>query len=546
MGWISVIFGLFLAVAILASLPRLPNSSLRGGAAGASLIIFILGLLFSSVRFVPEDRLGVVVKNALGSKLPPAKIIATSGEMGPQARILPPGWHLGLWPVIYDVELHSVTVIPTGKVGIVKTSDGLPLPEGQIYAPEWDQATFQRMQDAEHFLTNGGGFKGPQASVLTPGSYRLNPKLFTVEMVGVVNIPQASVGVVKSNVGSAPPDVSAAPEGHAQLVDRGQRGVWRTPLAPQEYYLNTSAFEVTVISTKAHIVEYTAASRSGKGAEGGEREISVRSADGFTFPVDVRVEYLIDAENAPTVVATLSDDRDSLAQVLNSAVRAIFRNSAERVKALEYVQQRSQQERQALESLSREMSKYGVTVTAVRIGNIGDEQTLGVLLKTQTDRELALQEKVTFQQQQAAAEQKKSLTRAQQETEEERRLATANYQVKIAEQDKERRIIEATAEAESIRIRAEAQAKAFQAIALQIGSNNAALMELLKIVGERNIQITPRVMVTGGGGGQQSSPETVALVGTMLDQLTGQAEPRPTPATQPDATPPQAAPGGRR
>ena len=93
--------------------------------------------------------------------------------------------------------------------------------------------------------------------------------------------------------------------------------------------------------------------------------------------------------------------------------------------------------------------------------------------------------------------------------------------VSIAEEERRRRIISAGAEAESIRIKAEAQAQAFQEIADQIGSGNAALLEMLKVIGERGIQITPRVMVSSVGetGQQATSPETVALIGTMLDSM---------------------------
>jgi uncharacterized membrane protein YqiK len=146
--------------------------------------------------------------------------------------------------------------------------------------------------------------------------------------------------------------------------------------------------------------------------------------------------------------------------------------------------------------LKTEMSKKGVTITAVRIGDVGNEQTLGSLLKTQTDREIALQEQETFKEQQRAAEQKKQLTKTEQEAEEEKRLATAAYAVQIAEKDKEKQIIAASAEAEAVKIKADAQANAYKLIAEQIGSGNAALVELLKIVGE-----------------------TTALIGTMLDTM---------------------------
>ena len=200
-------------------------------------------------------------------------------------------------------------------------------------------------------------------------------------------------------------------------------------------------------------------------------------------------------------------------------MRAIFRNNAQDVKALDYVKQRKQQEEQSLEMLKEKLEGIGVTVTAVRIGRVGDEQTLGLLLKTQKDREIALQEQDTFKVQQLAAEQKKQLTKTEQEAEEEKRLATAAYEVQIAEQEREKVIIAAGAEAESVKIKAEAQANAYKQIAEQIGSGNAALIELLKIVGEQHISITPKVMVIGQGGSGGKDGETTALIGTMLDTM---------------------------
>jgi uncharacterized membrane protein YqiK len=512
MSALVILIGLALAVIIVTAATKVPGQSVRGAAAIAALLVFAASIMLSSVRYVGDDKTGIVVKNALGPKLPPGKIIATEGEMGPQAEALPPGWHFWYWPVIYDVEKARVISIGEGEVGLIATTDGQPLTPGEIYAPEWSPEAFKGMLDAEYFLGEGGGYKGPQASVLTPGDHRLNTRLYQVEIVPVTNIEQATVGVVKSNVGEI---VTGATE--TDLVERGQRGIWRQPLLPQKYYLHTKAYEVTVVSTEAQVVRYTKAAQAGE-----ENEITVRSSDGFTFPVDVRIEYEIKPQDASLVVARFRGEVERLRSRLNSAVRAIFRNNAETVKALDYVQQRSQQESQSLAMLADEMIKVGLTITAVRIGDVGDEQTLGTLLKTQTDREIALQEQLTFQEQQRAAEQKKALTRTEQEAEEERRLATARYEVQIAEQDKERRIIEAGAEAEAIRIQAEAQAEAYRVVAEQIGPGNAALVELLKIVGERGINITPRVMVVGGAnGGAQGAEatETTALIGTMLDTM---------------------------
>jgi uncharacterized membrane protein YqiK len=513
--------GLVVAAAIVALGFQVRQNAVRIGSVVAAIVVLFIFVALSSIRYVGESELGVIVKN-FGADLPQGSIIAVDGEKGPQAKILPPGWHFWYWPGLFDVEIHQVTEIQAGNVGLVTAVDGQPLPKGQIYAPEWPQQDRTRMiSDATYFLTDGGGHRGPQASVLEPGTYRFNPKLFTVQIVPSTNIEKGFVGVIKSNVGELPPGAAGT---DVRLVTVGERGIWRTPYDPQQLYLNINAYEITMISTKRNVVRYTAAAKAGE-----EREIKVRSSDGFTFPVDVRVEYQITPEDAPLVVATLGDDGDKLRDVLNSAVRAIFRNNAEGVKALDYVQQRSIQESQSLAMLQEEMTKAGVTVNAVRIGDVGDEESLGQLLQTQTDREIALQEQETFREQQRAAEQKKALTRTEQEAEEERRLATAKYEVQIAEQDKERRIIEANAEAEAIHIKADAQAEAYRVIAEQIGKGNAALVELLKIVGERGINITPRVMVVGSNGatsGEQaaSEAETTALIGTMLDTMVNRQE----------------------
>ena len=501
--------GVLAAIAILAQIRNVRGTTLHVLLGVAALVVVLLFTWISSFRHVSEDDTGVVIKN-IGRPLPSGQILATDGEMGPQAEILGPGWHPLLWPVVYDIESNSVIEIGEGQVGLITTTDGKPLPPGEIYAPEWTEEDFQSMLRAEHFLGAGNGHKGPQASVLTPGKYRINPKLYHIETMPATNVAKTTVGVVKSNVG--PIRVAADDTGDV-LVERGKRGIWMEALEPQIYYINTNALEITVISTAKKVVRYT--KQSGKDEE---QEITVRSSDGFTFPVDVRVEYEIKSPSAALIVANFGDDGPGLQTRLNSAVRAIFRNNAETVKALDYVQQRSKQEEQSLAMLGEEMAKVGVIVTAVRIGDVGDDLTLGPLLKTQTDREIAKQEQATFQEQQRTAEKQKELSKTQQEAVEEKRLATASYEVSIATQQKERQIIEAQAQAEAIRIRAEAQAEAYRVVAEQIGPGNTAMVELLKIVGERDIQITPRVMVTGDSG-SSGDAHTAALIGTMLDSM---------------------------
>jgi uncharacterized membrane protein YqiK len=581
MALLTLLVAVTLAALLLALTTRAPGG-LKALCVVGAIVVLLAGALLSSVRFVAADEVGIIKKNALGGQLKDGRIIATDGEMGIQADVLPPGWHFGYWPFIYDVKAVELVEIRADEVGLIEAVDGAPLESEQLFAPEFAPAEFQQMLDARYFLTTGNGRKGTQASVLTPGKYRINTELFKITAVPQTEVPAGSVAVLRTNYGKLPQGAKAGDDLSSRLVAEGEMGVQSKPLAPGKYPINPRAVTVTIISTADTVVQYTATVTAadlgrdttidrlaggaaltrnvGRPASAGqgrapametnqitnmsqtfnqipsdamvtneEREITVRTADGFTFPVDVRVEYRIQPANAPKVVSRLRDDRTALRRKLDSVVRAAFRNAAEKVRALDYVQQRSQQEEQSLRSIASEMKEVGIDITAVRIGNVGDQESLGTLLKTQTDRELAKQEQLTFQEQQRAAEQKKQLTKSQQEAEEERKLATAAYQVKIAEEDKKKQLIAAQAEAETIRIKAEAQSKAYQLVAGQIGKANAALIEVLKIVGERNIQITPRVMVTGGGGGGGSAgagftgAEGAALVGTMLDSMISRA-----------------------
>lgn len=478
---------------------------------GTAILIVVLALLFviavgTSIVNIGPDEVGIISKKFGGSKLPDGRILAVDGENGFQAEVLMPGWHFWYWKWQYDIVKVKDTDVREGSIGLVVAKDGKSLPEGEIYAPEWDDAD-KMINDAKYFLTDGNGYKGPQLSVLRPGNYKINTKLFEVSQVPVTNVQVGSVAVIKSNVGQ----VVDSDDG---LVDKDERGIWRKPLLPQKYRLNTKAYEVTIIDTRQQKVSYTSERELGEGKVQALRPITVRSQDGFTFPVDVRVTYRIDKENAPKVVATVGDDELVLNKLITPAVRASFRNNAEKVKALDYVQNRSKQEEQSTEELKEELSKYGISILAVRIGDVGDEKSLGLLLKTQTDREIARQEQETFIEQQKAAEQEKQLTRTRQEAEEEKRLATASYAVKVAEQEKQQRIIDAQAEAEMVKTVAQAQAEAYQKISEVIGADNAALIEIVKLVSDNEIDITPDVMV---GGGSAGVPD--ALMGTILKDM---------------------------
>ena len=213
---IGLVLGVAAAVLILVPgiiRPR-PLGVLVGSLAG---VLALIAVLFSSALVVGDNQGGLIMRN-FGPDLPANRVVAANGEKGPQARVLGPGWHFGYWPWQYTVEPVECVTIDQGKVGVVVALDGRSLPEGVVYAPAWKAA--EEMLDGERFLTNEGGFRGPQLTILTPGRYRYNPRLFSITPKAALVVGPGEVAVVKANVG-APAAVEGGDNNGVRLVPRG-------------------------------------------------------------------------------------------------------------------------------------------------------------------------------------------------------------------------------------------------------------------------------------------------------------------------------------
>src|SRR5579863_3291321 len=152
------------------------------------LLLYRWVLRLCGVIMVPDDSIGVVTKKfvLVGShrRLPDGRIIALNGEAGFQADTLPPGLHVGLWPWQFTVDRVQFFTVPPGKIGCVEACDGQPLPAGRIIARQVDCDSFQ---DARAFLQNNGQ-RGPQMQLIPPGTYRINPLLFSLTLTDAIII----------------------------------------------------------------------------------------------------------------------------------------------------------------------------------------------------------------------------------------------------------------------------------------------------------------------------------------------------------------------
>lgn len=167
--------------------------------AAAWLALLAMLSMLASIRVIREDESGLVIKR-FGRPLPSGRIIALDGEAGYQARLLPPGWHVGVWRWRYKVERVPLVVVEPGDIALVVAADGAAIPPERVLARAVECNHFQ---DAEAFL-RGEGERGRQISVLTAGSYRINPALF--EVVTAASAKQHDMVPAQLHVYQVPPD----------------------------------------------------------------------------------------------------------------------------------------------------------------------------------------------------------------------------------------------------------------------------------------------------------------------------------------------------
>ncbi len=555
--------------------------------AGYKLWMRLLGIVM-----IPEDSFGIVNKKfALFGKtrLPDGAIVALEGEAGVQADTLAPGLHFGLWPWQYEIDIEKFIEIEDGKIGIVGSEGGAPLPAGRVLARHVECNLFQ---DARMFLQNGGE-RGPQINVLPPGKYRINTKIFyisdadaievaegkvgivttkegkalpsgqiaggevsghnmyqngqafidnggykglqeqvilagryfinpdfaTIEEVEMTEVPIAHVGVVIAFVGEAGEDVTGEAFKQGNLVVKGKRGVWREPLDPGMYAINTRTHKVEMVPTANTVLNWATGKTEAHNLDAKLSTIKVRSSDGFDFTLDVSQIIHIPRNDAPLVVARFGTVLNLVTQVLEPTIGNYFRNAAQSSDAIDFLVKRRERQNEAKESIREALQEYNVGAVDTLIGDINPPAEL---MKTLTDRKIAEQQQVTYEAQRLAQVQRQQLEQATAIADTQSRVVDAERQVQIAEFDAKSAIAKAEGDAKSKTINAEADAKVTtltgEAEATKItavgnaeaevigkktnavGQNNFAAIEVIRSLATHNIPLVPQIVAGGGEG----------------------------------------------
>lgn len=551
----------------------------KGPVAGAMMVLIGLGFLAStSFVLIAADKVGQLKRIYMASDLPPGRIIAVEGQKGPQAELLGPGFHFRpLLNVLFDVEQFDVVQIPEGFYGQITTTDGQPMPEGMFIAPLIPDDKLASMLDAETFITTGG-YRGPQETVLKPGSYRINRYLFDIKVdpdTAATIIPAGHVGVVKSNVSQ--PGLNCKEEmvrvSQAQhdadalsvpLVQRGCIGLWKEPLLPGAYYLNRHAYDVTLIDTRVQTWEYKGGytkriidlsidqqgnlKQSERTSEERIPETAVDRAvqikvEGWDIPQELRVVAQVQPENAPIVAGSVGGIQEIEHRILTPLIRSIVRNVAgstiripkregdqivgyevRPTHVLDLIENREAIEETIETIIKAEARKAGVEIKEIRLGEVGIPPEIMVARLRQ---QLADQLAQAYTRETAAQKQRIETEQARATADEQPRLVQAQIAVQVANQREAERAALGRAERQYL----EEIARGQKAQAEVLGQDRVALLQgLEKILGslEREPQLVqivgklvPNTVVNGNGLEGAAAILGNALSGGQKAQLPG-------------------------
>jgi uncharacterized membrane protein YqiK len=444
------------------------------------------------------------------------KFLCNGGEKGRQLGLVTAGTYrinLALFTVItsFVAEHHAMEAgqlrlqrVEPDMVGVVTTLDGRPIEAGEIAGPVIPG--HDNFQNAQAFL-DGGGRRGLQEQILLSGTWNLNPWFAQVEQVPMVQIAIGYVGVVISYVGMAHEDVSGVDFKHGDLVNAGHKGVWVTPLYPGKHPVNTRVMKVELVPT-TNIVLNWASRTEAHNYDAKLSSITVRSRDGFAFNIDVSQIIHVGALDAPKVISRVGSMQNLVDHVLQPIVGNYFRNSAQDYTVLDFLSARSQRQVEAAEHIRAAIGAYDVQAIDTLIGDINPPATL---METQTDRKIAEEQRKTYEVQEAAQKQRQQLVRQTSLADIQHQVVGAEQGVNIAELQANAHIKQATGEAEAVRLRALGEAEAIRAtghakseayrVGVEaLGAQGYTVMQLMQIVGERNVRIVPDVAVTGANG----------------------------------------------
>lgn len=318
---------------------------------------------FSFRIFVPPNKCAVLVRK-MGTPLPAGQLVATEpGQKGIELDVLGPGRHFRD-SFRYEWELKDLTVIPAGDpatwdwIHTINSRAKQRLRGGQ-FAPQGKfpmigvvtRRIGQKPPPGQLLVKRDSPYAGILEEVLTPGTYKINPYAYEVELHPATVIPAGFVGVVTNLFGNAPEErvTQILPEldsndttesaASSQLVsfvrplaNAGERGTLKDVLQPGVYFINPKLQKVTLIEIGFN--EFSTTNIPGERTY----QISFPSDTGFLIRVGVTVVWGIDPRHAAQIINEFGNTDGVIEKVIEPQLRSICRNIGSTYAARDFIQ----------------------------------------------------------------------------------------------------------------------------------------------------------------------------------------------------------------
>jgi regulator of protease activity HflC (stomatin/prohibitin superfamily) len=541
---------------------------------------------FAKVPVVTVDIASIgVVESIDGEPLPKGRVLADEvecnqfqdaemflanhGKKGPQVGILRPGTYR-INSRMFNITKAPAIKIVENTIGIAVARDGIPLPTGYVIAPkalkdDGTESDHKSYQNGQLFIDNKG-YRGPQLDTLQPGIYYINPNLFDIKIESVAEVLPGYVAVIRSNVGLELERAIEGPEGATRegklggpihedvekilITNKYTRGIWREPIAPGKYNLNSVAFTAYQVPTSAVTIDWATEGRIGtevKGVKSAETKaaavlysfdpLKVTSKDGFQLEVNVRMVIRIQPGNAAYIIARFGSVANLIDQIVHPLIDSSFRNKAGEKKAIDFFQSRTDLQTEALAHAKERFSEYNVEAQNLLIAYIDIPKDL---LDTQTKKEIANQQQAQYDQEAMAQEKRIAVMEKSSRADKQKDVIDAKLSIDINNDRAEARVKEADGIRRSVilqaqgtkestilvadgnsyksKIEGDGVAAAYTAQKEAIGQQNVAIIKLIQEIAAGKIQIVPQILVEGGAGGSSSGNLLTAWLAQMISQ----------------------------
>ncbi|NES86156.1 MAG: DUF4407 domain-containing protein [Moorea sp. SIO2B7] len=387
---------------------------------------------------IRSGEIGLVIAQD-GAELPPGQILGKAvdcdnfqnveafvkngGQQGKQRAMLTEGYYrinTELFTVVttdnakqYGLKPEQLKVyrVESGKIGIVTTFDGKPLPGGEIAGAVIKG--HNKFQEPQEFIEKGG-YRGLQEEFIEEGFWSLNPWFVEVEQVPLTNIKAGTVGVLISNVGnnSQANQEQTTHGSQFNIVPIGYKGIQNIPIEAGTHPINTRVKSIVIVPAHEITLEWTNRDKPATNYDSNLKTLDLRSKDGFTFKIEVTQVINITPKNSPKMVSRVgspnansseqfeeqggvlsplsngavkySSIKNLVNRVLEPMVDNYFRNYAQEYNVLDFLQQRDQIQERATENIKSALNAYGVEAVGTFINEIALPAELQHLIQAPT------------------------------------------------------------------------------------------------------------------------------------------------------------------